>query len=145
VFERAVALAPRAWQLEAVGQGRVRGDPDMLARAVLNLARNAAQHSGPGAPIAVGAAVAAGGVRIWVRDAGPGVPDDERERIFERFARGRKSGGRYPGAGLGLAIVSAVARAHRGRIELDSRPGAGATFTLVLPIVVGGHVPDTRS
>jgi two-component system OmpR family sensor kinase len=144
VFERTVALAPRAWQLEAVGQGTVRADADMLARAVLNLARNAAQHTGPEAPIAIGAAVAAGGVRIWVRDAGPGVPEDERERIFERFSRGRESAGRYPGAGLGLAIGSAVARAHRGRIELDSRPGAGATFTLVLPIVVGEHVPDTR-
>jgi hypothetical protein len=70
---------------------------------------------------------------MWVRDEGPGVDAEERARIFERFARGRHTPRRSDGAGLGLAIADAIARAHHGRIELASRVGAGATFTLVLP------------
>jgi two-component system OmpR family sensor kinase len=68
-----------------------------------------------------------------VADTGPGVPEDEHARIFERFACGA-GGRRHPDSrGLGLAIVSAIARAHGGQVELDSRPGDGATFALVLP------------
>jgi two-component system OmpR family sensor kinase len=142
VFERVDAIAPRAWRLDAVGEGAVRGDRDMLCQAVLNLARNAAQHTGSEAPIGIGTAVTAGAVRVWVRDTGPGVPEHDRERIFERFVRGRAPAAR--GAGLGLAIVRGVAAAHGGRIELDSPPGSGATFTMVLPILAGsrGSVPD---
>lgn len=145
VFERTRALGPRAWQLEALGQGHVRADPDLLSQAVLNLARNAVQHTAPEAPVAIGSVVEAGEAHIWVRDWGPGVAEAERAHIFERFARGRDAAERYPGAGLGLAIVRGVARAHAGRVELESRPGAGATFTLSLPIEVGDpeHVPDT--
>jgi signal transduction histidine kinase len=67
-----------------------------------------------------------------VRDAGPGVAPADQERIFERFARaeGRR---RSDGAGLGLAIVRAIAEAHGGRVTLDSRNGGGATFTIDVP------------
>lgn len=145
-FERAVALAPRAWRLEAIGEGSLRANPDLLCQAVLNLARNAAQHTGHGASVAIGSGFRGDEARIWVRDGGPGVPAAERARIFERFARGDAAGGRYSGAGLGLAIVRGVAEAHGGRIELDSRPGAGATFTLVIPLAPGSAAvePDPR-
>jgi two-component system OmpR family sensor kinase len=74
-----------------------------------------------------------GGVRLWVADTGPGVPEEEQARIFERFAYGA-GGRRHPDStGLGLAIVSAIARAHGGRVELDSVPGEGATFAIVIP------------
>ncbi len=68
-----------------------------------------------------------------MQDTGPGIPADEQERIFTRFARG--SGGRRPaaGAGLGLAIVRSIAEAHDGRVEVHSQPGEGSVFTLVLP------------
>ena len=78
---------------------------------------------------------------MWVRDTGPGVEPAERDRIFERFARGRSGPRRSAGAGLGLAIVRAVAIGHHGRVELESHPGAGAKFTLVLPDR-DSHAPD---
>ena len=73
-------------------------------------------------------------VRLWVRDTGPGVAPDDAERVFERFTRGQGANRRYRGAGLGLSIVQSIAAAHGGRVELASRPGSGATFTIVLPV-----------
>jgi signal transduction histidine kinase len=67
-----------------------------------------------------------------VRDTGPGVSEADRDRIFERFARGSDAS-RADGSGLGLAITQAIAEAHHGHVELDSRPGAGARFTVVIP------------
>jgi signal transduction histidine kinase len=72
--------------------------------------------------------------RLWVRDSGPGVAPDDQERIFERFARASASRRRSEGAGLGLSIVRAIAEAHGGRVVLSSRPGAGATFTVIVPL-----------
>ena len=68
-----------------------------------------------------------------MRDTGPGVDDDARERIFERFARGNGIASRE-GAGLGLAIGATIAQAHGGRVRLASAPGQGATFTVDLPL-----------
>lgn len=72
-------------------------------------------------------------VRLWVRDEGPGVAEADQSRIFERFARGSGGKRRSEGAGLGLAIVEAIAEAHGGRVELWSRPADGARFTVVIP------------
>jgi two-component system OmpR family sensor kinase len=130
---KATALGERDWRLDASATGSVHGDPQRLAQAVLNLARNAVEHTLPGAQIGLGSSRRDGQVRIWVRDTGTGVDPDERDRIFERFARGRSGPRRSDGAGLGLAITQAIAASHQGRVELDSRTGAGATFTLVLP------------
>ncbi len=74
-----------------------------------------------------------------MRDTGPGIPFDEQEHVFDRFYRAGESR-RSEGAGLGLSIVQAIARAHRGRLELSSVPGSGATFTIVLPF----HRPDAE-
>jgi two-component system, OmpR family, sensor kinase len=130
---KARALGPRDWRLDTCASGTFLADPQRLTQAVLNLARNAVEHTTPGAEVALGSIRRDGEVRIWVRDTGPGVDPAERDRIFERFARGRGGPRRSEGAGLGLAIVRAIAAGHHGRVELDSRPGAGATFTLVLP------------
>lgn len=130
---KARALGERDWRLDACGEGTVVGDPQRLAQAMLNLARNAAEHTDAGAEIALGSARLGGEVRMWVRDTVPGIEPAERERIFERFARGSRGPRRSEGAGLGLAIVRAIAAGHHGRVELDSRPGSGATFTIVLP------------
>jgi len=133
LIAKAGALSPRDWQLEKVGAGRLIADRQRLTQAVMQLASNAVQHTREGDRISLGSALVDGHARLWVSDSGPGVAESERERIFERFARGRRDGRRSEGAGLGLAIVRAIADAHGGRIELASRPGFGATFTIVLP------------
>jgi len=98
----------------------------------MNLSQNAVAHTREGDAVELGSELAGHGVRLWVRDTGPGVPEHEQARIFERFVR--LNGGRHAeGAGLGLAITRAVAEAHGGRVELDSRPGAGARFTVIIP------------
>jgi signal transduction histidine kinase len=84
--------------------------------------------------IAIGSEQSAEWTRFWVRDEGSGIAPDEQDRIFERFHRGgpdEEHAG--PGAGLGLAIVGAVAEAHGGRVELDSAPGRGSSFVIILP------------
>jgi two-component system OmpR family sensor kinase len=73
-----------------------------------------------------------GETRLWVRDSGPGIERAEWEHIFERFARG-EGARRRDGAGLGLAIVRAIAHAHGGRVELASELGKGSVFTVVVP------------
>jgi len=130
---KARALGERDWRLDSCASGTFLADPQRLTQAVLNLARNAVEHTAPGAEIALGSVRRDGAVRMWVRDTGPGVNPAERDRIFERFARGRGGPRRSEGAGLGLSIVRGIADGHHGRFELDRPPGAGATFTLVLP------------
>ena len=133
LFDKARALGPRAWRLEARGEGLVLADRQRLTQAIMGLAQNAVQHTADGDAIWLGSEAERRDVRLWVRDSGPGVAADDQERIFERFARASASRRRSEGAGLGLAIVRAIAEAHGGRVALSSRPGAGATFTVILP------------
>jgi signal transduction histidine kinase len=123
LMAKAQRLGPRAWRLQATGAGLLRGDRQRLTQAVMNLAHNAVQQTEEGDPIALGSSHDGTEARIWVADSGPGVPEADRERIFERFAG--------DGTGLGLAIVRTIALAHGGRVELES--DEGATFTIVLP------------
>jgi two-component system OmpR family sensor kinase len=129
---KASALGRRDWRVEAAGRGIIVADRHRLTQAVVELAQNAVLHTDDDAEIALGSAVAPGEARFWVRDNGPGIPPEEQSRIFERFVRG-PNGRRTSGAGLGLAIVRAIATAHDGRVELQSEPGGGATFTIVVP------------
>jgi len=133
LFEKATALAPRAWVLQDSAGGTVQVDRYRLTEAVMNVVQNAVNHTGEGDVIALGAATENGGVRIWVKDSGPGVADADRQRIFEPFERGRDAIRRYRGAGLGLAIVRAIAEAHGGHVEFESEAGSGSTFSIVLP------------
>jgi two-component system, OmpR family, sensor kinase len=130
---KAAAIADRDWVLDGAAEGVVRADRHRLTQAVLQLADNAARHTQPGNQIGVGSRLGPGGLEIWVRDTGPGVPDDLADRAFDRFTHGPQSSG----AGLGLAIVGALARAHGGRAILRNTPGGGATFTLLIP----AHAP----
>lgn len=132
IHAKARALGERGWRLERLGRGIIVGDRQRLTQAAMQLVQNAVQHTSEGAEIEIGSSVSNGEARLWVRDTGEGIPPEDRDRIFRRFARaapGRSS----EGAGLGLAIVRAIAEAHGGRVDLDSRPGAGATFTVVVP------------
>ncbi len=152
LFAKAKALGAGRWQLGDTGVGPIVADPQRLTQAVMNLARNALEHGGSNATITLGStfgergagtragatradggAVAAGEVAFWVSDTGPGIAPNEQAAIFERFARGGDGPRRTEGAGLGLAIVRAVAEAHGGRVTLVSRPGAGSRFAVVIP------------
>jgi len=133
LMAKASALALRDWRLDAIGIGRLQADRQRLTQAVMQLAQNAVQHTSEGDPIALGSALSNGHARLWVSDSGPGVPASDRDRIFDRFARG-SGARRSQGAGLGLAIVSAIAEAHGGRVELEhAPPGNGARFIITVP------------
>jgi signal transduction histidine kinase len=134
LMAKASALAPRRWELATVALGQVRADRQRLTQAMMSLAQNAVEHTTEGARIALGSALQPRELRLWVEDDGPGIAAADRERIFERFTRGA-SARRSDGAGLGLAIVRAIAEAHGGRVELRSEPGEGSRFTLVLPVI----------
>jgi signal transduction histidine kinase len=127
------ALSGGRWVVENRGRGVIVADRHRLTQALVQLGQNAVRHGGDSGPIAVGSAVADGEARFWVRDRGPGIQLQDQSAIFERFRRGSGQP-RQEGAGLGLPIVKAIAEAHHGRVELKSRPGAGATFTLVVPV-----------
>jgi two-component system OmpR family sensor kinase len=128
----ASTLGARNWTLDEAARGTVLADRERLTEAAMQLVRNAVQNTLEGQTVALGSALTDADARLWVRDAGVGVPEVERERIFERFARGREAHRRYRGGGLGLSIAKAVAEAHGGRVELESSAG-GSTFTIVLP------------
>ncbi|MBE9171325.1 HAMP domain-containing protein [Pleurocapsales cyanobacterium LEGE 06147] len=134
LFAKVKTLAERNWHLEAKGKGRIVADRQRLTQAIMNLAQNATQHTKADEAIALGSALERGNARFWVRDTGEGIAWEDQQRIFERFARTANSYRRSEGAGLGLAIVRAIAQAHGGRVELISRLGEGATFTLIIPI-----------
>jgi signal transduction histidine kinase len=130
---KASAMAPREWVLERTGRGVIVADRQRLTQAVVQLAQNAVRYSDDLQPIALGSVVADGQARFWVRDHGPGIPLQHQADVFERFRRGAGPH-RSEAAGLGLAIVKAIAEAHHGRVELASQPGAGSTFTVVVPV-----------
>lgn len=110
----------------------VMGDHDSLVRAVRNLVDNAIKY-GDGT-IEVGLATAGGQATVCVRDHGPGVPPDQRERVFDRFHRAPEARS-LPGSGLGLAIVAQSAARHGGSVDVDGPgDGDGAVFTLHLPL-----------
>lgn len=136
VHRKASAISPdHDWQLDQVGVGQVTGDHHRLTQALVALADNAAKYTPPGTTIGLGSAIAHDEVRLWVRDEGPGVDHDDRDRIFDRFTRGAGGPRRSEGAGLGLAIVRAIARGHGGEVSVESLPDQGAVFTLHLPRV----------
>ena len=107
-------------------------DADAIRIVVDNLIRNAIDHSPAGEKIIV---TVGAGPRIVVEDRGPGIPADQRTRIFEPFARGRHNTDRAKGTGigLGLAICKRIVDGHRGAIRVEDRPGGGARFTVELP------------
>jgi signal transduction histidine kinase len=131
LYEKAGALGDRAWRIDAVGRGIIVADGQRLTQAVMQLAQNAVEHTEDGDEIGLGSAVTPVGAEFWVRDTGSGVAAEDRERIFERLERG--SDANRAGAGLGLAIVTAIARAHGGRAELDGAGAPGARFSITVP------------
>ncbi|HME19934.1 MAG TPA: ATP-binding protein [Acetobacteraceae bacterium] len=106
------------------------GDRELIQQAVANLVDNAVKFSPPGGAVTLSGALTAAGVEIAVADQGPGIPDSDRARAAERFFRG-ESARNTPGAGLGLALVQAVAQLHGGSLRLaDAAPGLVAILSL---------------
>ena len=133
IHSKSSVLAERDWRVENQGGGRIVADRQRITQAMMQLAQNATQYTATGDTISIGSSGRDGWIRLWVSDTGSGISEQEKSRIFDRFTRGRGLR-RSEGAGLGLAIVQAIAEAHHGTIELDSEVGEGATFTIVLPI-----------
>jgi len=158
--DRAITLDPLSPEVAEAELELVEtaGDPHRLRQVVENLISNARTHTSPGTPVHVRvgtglAGPATGGVDtpgrtsaspslpygtpvavLEIADEGPGLAPEDAQRVFERFyrvdpARSRSQGG----SGLGLAIAAAIAQGHAGRLELDTAPGKGCTFRLVLP------------
>lgn len=116
----------------ADGEVRVSADGQRLAQVVTNLLSNAVKY-GAGKPIEVSVTREAAEVIVSVRDAGPGIADTDQQRIFQRFERAC-SKSEASGLGLGLYISRQIAEAHGGRLEVSSRLGQGATFSLRIPL-----------
>ncbi len=119
---------------EAFEGARVWADPEALRRMLLNLVDNAAKYSSASSPITVTAEAGSEAIAIQVRDSGPGLSDEDRKHVFERFYRGSESRSRRTGgSGLGLAIVQALAERSAGSVSLDTAPGRGTTVSITLP------------
>ena len=115
----------------------VHGDPKLLFALFSNLLSNAIKYSAAGQTVEVSARTEeGGGLRVEVSDHGIGIPDQDRSHLFERYFRGANAIG-VAGSGVGLHLVAIVLNLHGGRIEVDSREGAGSKFTVHLPIGAG--------
>ena len=135
-FERTFAAAGIAFARDLPpGLPVLDADGARLVRLLSNLLGNAARHTPAGGTVTLGARTDADAVAVWVADTGVGIAPDDLPTVFERYARGTTARTRgVEGTGLGLAIARAVATAHGGTLTAESTPGAGARFTLRLPL-----------
>jgi two-component system OmpR family sensor kinase len=131
------ASADRDWRVAGDARGLVPADGERLSYALDALIENAVKFTSDGGTIAIVSRRAGDAAVIEIRDDGPGIAPEQRDRVFERFARG--NGPR--GTGLGLPIVKAIAEAHGGSVTLEDAPGAGACLRLTLP----GFRPPPRA
>ncbi|WP_347877213.1 HAMP domain-containing sensor histidine kinase [Streptomyces sp. 8K308] len=125
---------PPAWAPALADEARLR-------QVVTNLVGNAVTHTLPGTPVRIGVGTVGGHAVLEVADEGPGLTADQCDRIFDRFYRADSSRTRATGgAGLGLAIAHSLVTAHAGQVTVDSAPGRGATFRVLLPRVAEGDM-----
>jgi two-component system sensor histidine kinase BaeS len=118
----------------------VDGDATRLGQVVRNLLANALKFTPAGGRVAVEVSAGPEGAVLAVRDTGPGIPEDELPRVFDRFWRGRRAGG-TPGSGIGLAVVDELVRAHGGSVEVGNAEGGGTVFGVTLPLAAA---PDAQ-
>jgi two-component system phosphate regulon sensor histidine kinase PhoR len=115
----------------------VDGDPGKLHDIVRNLVENAVNYSPEGADLRVSSGIDGSSFVITVSDSGPGIPEEDLARVFERFYRVDKSRARPGGTGLGLAIVRHLVELHGGEARAANAPGGGAVFTIRVPASAG--------
>ena len=118
------------------------GDAGSLRQAIANLLSNALSAAPAGSEVRITAGGEGAWVWVAVEDEGPGIPEAEQERVFQRFQRGGRAS--VDGRGLGLAIVRQIAESHRGEARLTSTGGTGSTFTILLP-ATGASSPGART
>jgi two-component system, OmpR family, sensor kinase len=147
VLDRVKVLANRDWQIDFKPGGEFHGDRHRLTQALEQLVANAVRHTTDNDRISVGASRldrtvthsshghgdAVPGLELWVADTGTGVPPEDLDRIFDRFARAANAPS-GEGSGLGLPIVKAIAEAHGGSLSVESEVGQGSRFVLWLPL-----------
>ena len=109
------------------------GDPKLLFQVFSNLLSNAIKYSPDGDPIEISAAIESQRVVVAIADRGIGIPVQDRDRLFERYHRGSNVSG-IVGTGVGLYLVKMVVDLHGGSVEVESREGEGARFTIRLPL-----------
>lgn len=112
----------------------IQGDPDLLLLAIHNLLDNAIKFTSPGDTIEVRAFDDSNDIVIEIADTGPGIPENEIERVWEELYRGQQARG-VPGSGLGLPLVRAIIEKHGGDIGLRSRPDQGTVFSVRMPAI----------
>ncbi len=108
-------------------------DAELLGLAIRQLVDNALKYSPPHTPVTVGCRAAEGRLLITVSDFGPGIPEADQFRIFDKFFRSPAISGHVVGAGMGLAIARKILEAHAGNVRVQSKPGEGAEFVISLP------------
>ncbi|MBI4410083.1 MAG: HAMP domain-containing histidine kinase [Gemmatimonadetes bacterium] len=120
-------------------------DAGALRQMLLNLLENAVKYGPPNQEVLVGMALFGERARIWVDDAGPGIPRRQRQRVFEPFHRLERHSGSVGGSGIGLAVVRELVRLHDGRVWIEDAPGGGARFVLEIPGAELRPLPDERA
>jgi two-component system OmpR family sensor kinase len=130
-FESLTTTADRRFELTGEAEGTLYADPDRVAQALHNLARNAIQHTTEGGLVRLRVTTEKKHVELAIEDDGPGIPQSERTRVFDRFHRAEAR--RRSGSGLGLSIVRAIADAHHGSVTASDSPEGGARVSIVLP------------
>ncbi|MBE3590627.1 MAG: sensor histidine kinase KdpD [Firmicutes bacterium] len=125
--------------LSDAGLPLVRADQGLMTQVLINLLDNAAKYSPPGSPIEISLRKGNGEVHVQIADRGQGIPEQHRERVFEKFYRVEQPGS-PPGTGLGLAICKTAVEAHGGHIWLEPRPRGGTVVTFSLPAARGKEV-----
>ena len=123
----------------------VRADASRLKQVLINLVGNAIKFTPAGGCIELRGRLIDGKVRLEVRDNGPGIPPEEKTRIFEAFHRLRQAGNTQEGTGLGLAITQRLVELHGAELELESQPGQGSCFYFSLPFVPAYSAVPNRS
>ncbi len=128
-FRPAAEAGAHSLRVDSAEQAYARGDEQRILQVVRALVENALRHTPPGTSVEIVAATTGSKATLGVRDDGPGIPDDDRDYVFDRFYRGR--GGAAAGSGLGLAIARELAARMGGELSFTSRPGE-TVFTLSL-------------
>jgi two-component system sensor histidine kinase KdpD len=118
---------------------RAEADPELVQQVVKQLVENALKYSPEGSPISISTELKNAKIVIGVADRGPGIEENERARIFEKFFRGRRHRFDTKGTGMGLAIAKGIVEAHGERIWVESEPGHGSAFFFSLPASGGGR------
>lgn len=143
LFVKASALAERDWRVRHPARHSFAEiDRQRVTQAVLQLCENATRHTKDGDLIELICTVSRREVTLSVADSGIGIPKGERQRILERFARGSDQDADSAGSGLGLAVVSAIAEGHDGRVAISDSEHGGAEVSIVLPLTQGAKAEE---